>query len=48
MFIPMDEVPSRGEQKDFRNDPNIFLGFGDEIGVLNALMFASTAHSSRR
>jgi len=35
MFIPADEVLSQVEQKDFRKDPNAFLGFGDQTGVLS-------------
>ena len=36
MFIPIDEVLSHREQKDFHSDPNAFLGFGDQTGILNA------------
>jgi hypothetical protein len=35
MFIPADEVLSHAEQKDFRKDPNAFLGFGGS-SVLNS------------
>jgi hypothetical protein len=35
MFVPADEVLSQSEQKDFRKDPNMFLGFGDQTGVLS-------------
>jgi hypothetical protein len=34
MFIPADEVLSRDEQNDFRNDPHAFVGFEDLPGIL--------------
>jgi hypothetical protein len=35
MFIPADEVLSRADQKQFRKDPNGFLGIGTEASMLD-------------
>jgi hypothetical protein len=35
MFVPADELMSKGDQKEFRKDPNKFLGFGGSQQALN-------------
>jgi hypothetical protein len=35
MFIPADEILSKDAQSGFRSDPNSYIGFGAQTGILN-------------